>query len=112
MPNRPPVYRPLRNAKAVVGRRKQAGDSYYHSQHWKMLRDAAMKRDGRRCQAPADDQDDEVAVPRKCGATARVVNHKRPRQPVQHPTAHDVLDNLECLCAKHDNRFHREKGKR
>lgn len=75
------------------------GESYYHSEHWRLLRSLAMRRDRETC------------VRRGCHQKATRVNHKVARPRVPHPTEHDRLDNLECLCAMHDNRFHSEKGK-
>jgi len=74
------------------------GDSYYKSEHWLTLRAAARKRDGGICVQPG------------CGRKMRTVNHIVPRPPVPWPTNLDVLRNVECLCADHDNKAHPEKG--
>jgi 5-methylcytosine-specific restriction enzyme A len=69
------------------------GDSYYRSSAWKKLRSTALKRDNHRC------------VVLGCTEAARTVDHIVPRK----QGGADVLSNLRCLCAEHDNQSHREK---
>ncbi len=70
---------------------RSASGRFYRSIAWQDLRKAALRRDRWRCQAEG------------CGERATHVDHIERRPHVDRVTDADVLSNLRCLCAYHDN---------
>jgi 5-methylcytosine-specific restriction protein A len=73
---------------------------YYHTKHWKVLRERALKRDRYRCTTPG------------CGQRATIVDHRTTRPPSPAPTAADTINNLRSLCRGCDNQVKELHGKR
>lgn len=71
----------------------------YQLPEWKILRKAALRRDGYRCVRCQRDVS---------GWHQSRVDHIKPVK--THPALALVLGNLRTLCATCDNRRHREKG--
>lgn len=71
---------------------------YYHSAHWKRLRDACLDRDNHCC------------VVKGCKQPGVVADHieTRSRSPI--PTPADRLDNLRTLCLQHDAQVKEQNG--
>jgi len=67
-----------------------ATNPYYHSTHWRRLRQQCLERDGWTC------------VVDGCHAIARVVDHIIARPLTSLPCAEDRLGNLRSLCLEHD----------
>jgi hypothetical protein len=63
---------------------------YYHSAHWRSLRQQCLERDGYRCTADG------------CYKPGRIADHIETRPAVPYPCEYDVLSNLRTLCKTHD----------
>ena len=71
-----------------------ARNAYYHTPHWRALKQATHQRDGWRCTVPG------------CGATERLVcDHIETRPNVDYPTSLDVMSNTRTLCDLHDRQI-------
>lgn len=69
-------------------------EPFYLSVRWRALRAEALRRAGGRCAVDG------------CVEPAVVVDHVVARK----AGGSDSLANLRCLCRRHDNQAHREKG--
>lgn len=93
-PTRPPLHQPIvwRPAKAA----RAPSDAYYHTDAWRALRAAVLKRDHFQCR---------VKGPR-CEGRAGIAHHLIERK---HGGA-DALGNLIACCRACHNALHPEKG--